>query len=102
MMAAQDNYSYYAGLCVALIAGYLLSLLRIERLVLAVILLLPERVGGRPGKNQIIAAEEKETIEAQEQVSPTTITSGWTDENIFELERRAIFSKACDFNARDG
>lgn len=102
MMASQDNYSYYAGLCVAIIAGYLLSLLHIERLILAAALLLPERVGGKPTKNQIIAAEENNTREAKEQVPPTTITSGWTDENIFELERRAIFSKACDFNARDG
>jgi hypothetical protein len=100
MMAAPDNNSYYAGICVAIIAGYLLSWLRIERLVLAGILLLPERLGGSPAKNQMIAVNEKDTIDFKEHLPPTTITSGWTDENMFELERRAIFSKACEFNAQ--
>jgi hypothetical protein len=98
MVAAPDNNSYYAGICVAIIAGYLLSWLHIERLVLAGILLLPERLGGSPGKNQMIAAEENDTIDFKEHLPQTGITSGWTDESMFELERRAIFSKACEFN----
>jgi hypothetical protein len=96
-METLDAYSYYAGLGVAIIVGYILSSLRLERLLIALILL-PERVSGQSAKKQIAVAEGDIT-DVGEAFSATTSLSGWTDENIFELERRAIFSKACNFNA---
>jgi hypothetical protein len=98
-MATPDAYSYYGGLGIAIIVGYVLSSLRIERLLVAVVLLFPERVSGKSAKKQIIAVEGNNFADAEDNSSTTTSLSGWTNENVFELERRAIFSKACDFNA---
>jgi hypothetical protein len=101
MMAGLDTYSYYFGLATAIVLGYFLSSLRIERLIITVIIMLQERVSGKYLKKQ--TTENGNTIEsAKETFSTPSVLSGWTEEKLFELERRAIFSKACDFIAQEG
>jgi len=94
-MERPDTYSYYFELGIAIILGYALSSLRVERLFVAAIMLLPERVSGIPLKKQL-APVESNVVNAEDTLSRPTFPSHWTEENIFELERRAIFSKACD------
>jgi nitrite reductase/ring-hydroxylating ferredoxin subunit len=94
-MAGLDTYPYYFGLATAIVLGYFLSSLRIERLVIAAIIVLQERVGGKSSKKQ--TTEDGHTIASAKKTFLTpSILSGWTEENLFELERRAIFSKACN------
>jgi hypothetical protein len=98
-MAVLDTNSYYFGLGIAIILGYVLSSLRVERLFIAAIMVLPERVNGKSLNKEIIS--ERNNITNAEQKFPTpSFISGWTEDNIFELERRAIFSKACDLIAQ--
>jgi hypothetical protein len=94
-MAVLDTYSYYFGLGIAIVLGYVLSSLRVERLLIAAIMVLPERVSGKSLKKEIIS-EGNNVADAEEKFPTPSFISGWTKENIFELERRAIFSKACD------
>ena len=97
MMAGLDTYSYYFGLATAIVLGYFLSSLRIERLVITFIVLLQERVSGEYLEKKTI--EDGNTIAStKETFSIPSVLSGWTEEKLFELERRAIFSKACDFD----
>ncbi len=98
-MAALDTYSYYFGLASAIVLGYFLSSLRIERLVIAAISMLQERVSGKDFKKRT-KADRNTIASAKETFSTPSILSGWTEENLFELERRAIFSKACDLIAQ--
>jgi hypothetical protein len=97
-MAAPEAYSYYFGLGVAIVLGYVLSSLRIERLLIAAFALLPEQFGGRLSKEQ--KTEEHSIAENLKIFSTPSVLSGLTEENIYELERRAIFSKACDLNVQ--
>ena len=100
MMAGLDTYSYYFGLATAIVLGYFLSSLRIERLVIAFIIMLQERVSGKYLKKQTI--EDGNTIaSAKETFSMPSVLSGWTEDSLFELERRAIFSKACVLIAQE-
>lgn len=99
IMAVPDTYSYYFGLGIAIVLGYVLSSLRIERLLIAAIMALPERISGTSLKKQISPAGNN-VIENEQTFPMPSVLSGRTEENIFELERRAIFSKAGDFNIR--
>ena len=99
-MAGLDTYSYYFGLATAIVLGYVLSSLRIERLVIAAILMLQERMSGKALKKG--TEEDRNTIaSAKETFSTPSVLSGWSEDNLFELERRAIFSKACDLIAQE-
>ena len=93
-MTPLDAYSYYAGLLVAIIFGYLLSSLHIERFVLAAILFLPERVSGNSAKTKGISLGESRNTGLETVAQSKTLLDGLKDEDLFELERRAIFSKA--------
>jgi len=100
MMAGLDTYSYYFGLATAIVLGYFLSSLRIERLVITFIVMLQERVSGEYLEKKTI--EDGNTIAStKETFSIPSVLSGWTEEKLFELERRAIFSKACDLMAQE-
>ncbi|KAH8790340.1 hypothetical protein F5882DRAFT_491748 [Hyaloscypha sp. PMI_1271] len=94
-MAILDAYSYYYGLGIAMMLGYVISSLRIERFIITAITMLPKQVSGTLAKKQMAASQEKSLVDSEESFPRMSILSGWTDENIFELERRAIFSKAC-------
>ncbi|KAE9365519.1 ISP domain-containing protein [Stipitochalara longipes BDJ] len=91
-MERSETYSYYLGLGIAIILGYALSSLRIERLFVAVIMLLPEQVSGKSLKKQMIPVGNNTTV-AGESFPRPKFPAYWTEESIFELERRAIFSK---------
>jgi ribose/xylose/arabinose/galactoside ABC-type transport system permease subunit len=99
-MAILDAYSYYCGLGIAMMLGYVISSLRIERFIITAITMLPKQVSGTLAKKQMAASQEKSLVDSEESFPRMSILNGWTDENIFELERRAIFSKACDFTAQ--
>lgn len=96
-MAVPDASSYYFGLGMAIVLGYVLSSLRIERLLIAAIMLLPQQAGGKPLKKERIS-DENNISDAQETFSMPRILRGLTEESIYELERRAVFSKACNSN----
>ena len=93
-MERPESYSYYFGLGIAIFLGYALSSLRVERLFVAAIMLLPERVSGIQLKKHTISVASNSAA-AEEKFSRPVFPSHWTEENIFELERRAIFSKVC-------
>jgi hypothetical protein len=95
-MAVHDTYSYYFGLGIAIVLGYVLSSLRIERLLVAALLVLPDWWSRKSSKKEIMA-EGNSIANGEERFTRPTVLSDWTEENVFELERRAIFSKACDF-----
>jgi hypothetical protein len=99
-MASPHTYSYYFGLGVAIILGYVISSLRIEIRIIGVITMLSERMGRTSAKKRMIQIKANELTESEESFQQKNILSGWDDKNIFELERRAIFSKACDFTAQ--
>jgi len=94
-MEHPDTYSYYFGLGIAIILGYALSSLRVERLFVAALMLFPERTSGIPLKKEATLVGSN-LVSAEETFSRPRVPSHWTEENVFELERRAIFSKACD------
>jgi hypothetical protein len=93
-MEHQYTYSYYFGLGIAIVLGYALSSLRIERIFVAAIMLLPERVSGNSPKKQTIPVGNESEV-AKESSVVSYFPDNYTTESIFELERRAIFSKAC-------
>ena len=97
-MTALDRYSYYFGLAIAIVLGYFLSSLHIERLVIAGITVLQKRLSGKAIKKRT-TEEDNKVAGAEHTFSTPSVLSGWTEENLFELERRAIFSKACDLIA---
>jgi hypothetical protein len=80
--------------------GYVISSLRIERLIITAITMPPEQVSGTLAKKQMAASQEKSLVDSEDSFPRMSILSGWTDEKIFELERRAIFSKACGLTAQ--
>lgn len=93
IMAVLESSSYYAGLSIAILFGYLLSLLHLEKLLSRLFrLLLPDRGNGALAIHKNTSLEKDQ---ATQEVAPTTF-SDWKEEEIFELERRAIFSKASE------
>jgi hypothetical protein len=99
-MATLDTSFYLAGLSFVLVVVYLSQSFNFEKLFLRVTAILPARLGGKSRKHQLPEKSDTTSFEAAKvkQTTPTAkySPSWWTNEKIFQLERRAIFSKVYD------
>jgi hypothetical protein len=89
-MAALDASLYYSlGLGILFIAAYTLSNLRFEAVSTRFSSILGK---SKKGESKLLISPETAATDAS--VLPAELSSKWwTDEEIFQLERRAIFSK---------
>jgi hypothetical protein len=97
-MATLDTSLYLAGLGTVALVIYLSQSVNFEKLLIRVTSLLPTRLGGKFEIQQPLETFDStssfESLEVKHNAPPRKYPpTWWTDEKIFQLERRAIFSK---------
>ena len=100
-MATLDTSLYFAGLGTAVLVIYLSQSVNFEKLLTRVTSLLPSFLGGKSGIHQPLetldSTSSSESLDDKYNTSPGKYSpTWWTDEKIFLVERRAIFSKVQD------
>jgi hypothetical protein len=100
-MATLGTSLYLAGLGTVVLVVYLSKSVNFEKLLIRVTALLPTCLGGKSGIHQPLETFDStsscESMDVKKKTPPGKYNTTWlTDEKIFQLERRAVFSKVHD------
>jgi hypothetical protein len=100
-MATPGTSLYLAGLGTVVLVVYLSKSVNFEKLLIRVTALLPTCLGGKSGIRQPLETFEStlsfKSLDVKNTTPPGKYSpTWWTDEKIFQLERRAVFSKVQD------